>query len=94
MKADTESRSGKTLLVPEWIRACGLWLKSQLDWIPQNWTSSKIKITTRCTVVGWLSAVLFVIHPVQLFLGQVGEFLLLFLPRKLTFLGKLPDTYW
>lgn len=51
------------------------WLKTNLDWIPQNWTKSKIKVTIRCAAVGWVSAVLFVIPPVEASLGQVGELL-------------------
>lgn len=50
---------------------------SVLRWIPANWTSAKLKPVIRCSIVAWLSAVLFVIPSVEAKLGQVRLHLLL-----------------
>ena len=68
------------------VRSCGLWFKSQVGWIPQNWTRSKIETTIRCAIVGWISAVLFVIPSVQIFLGQVSVFFLLSISKYNVFM--------
>jgi hypothetical protein len=46
-------------------------LPKRLQWIPYNWTWSKIKPVIRCAVAAWIATVLFVIPRVQIFLGQV-----------------------
>ncbi len=47
-------------------------LPSNLQWIPANWSWPKVKPVIRCAVAAWLSTVLFVIPPVERFMGQVS----------------------
>jgi len=49
-------------------------LPAQLRWIPRNWTWSKLKPVIRCSIVAWVSAVLFIIPRVELLMGQVRFF--------------------
>jgi len=51
-----------------------LHLPAQLRWIPRNWTWSKLKPVIRCSIVAWVSAVLFIIPRVELLMGQVRFF--------------------
>jgi len=44
---------------------------SFLQWIPQNWTWTKIKPVIRCAIHMWVSALLFIIPSVQRVFGQV-----------------------
>jgi len=48
-----------------------LHLPAQLQWIPRNWTWSNLKPVIRCSIVAWVSAVLFIIPRVELLMGQV-----------------------
>lgn len=66
--ATTPPTSGR-----QWLHKVCLWFSSKLGWVLQNWTWSKIKPAIRCAVVGWLSAVLFIVPSVQLILGQVSN---------------------
>ncbi|KAF9261178.1 hypothetical protein L218DRAFT_981064 [Marasmius fiardii PR-910] len=50
---------------------------ASLQWIPDNWTWSKIKIALRCAVAAWLAMVLFVIPPVELYMGQAAFLILI-----------------
>ncbi|KAF8991841.1 hypothetical protein BDQ17DRAFT_1413587 [Cyathus striatus] len=52
-------------------------LPARLQWIPANWTWSKIKAALRCAVVAWLSGVVFVIPRVEVFLGNACFLLLI-----------------
>ena len=59
---------------PPTLHKFWLWLRNKLECqVLQNWTWSKIKPAIRCTVVRWLSAVLFIVPSVQLILGQVSK---------------------
>lgn len=49
----------------------GLKLPANLQWIPANWTWSKIKPVIRCAVAAWIAAVLFIIPRAEVFMGQV-----------------------
>jgi Putative ER transporter, 6TM, N-terminal len=44
---------------------------SSLQWIPDNFTLSKIKPVIRCSVAAWVSSILFVIPKVEVWIGQV-----------------------
>jgi len=46
-------------------------LPAQLQWIPRNWTWSKLKPVIRCSIVAWVSSVLFIIPRVEFLMGQV-----------------------
>ncbi|PFH45992.1 hypothetical protein AMATHDRAFT_70774 [Amanita thiersii Skay4041] len=56
-------------------------LPAFLQWIPANWSWSKLKPVIRAYAAGWTSAVLFVIPRVQIFIGQVrgGAFFFIYL---------------
>jgi len=68
--ASSEKAAGNT--GPGYSQQIRSFLKSNCNWIPQNWTRSKIKTTFRCAIVGWLSTILFIIPSVQVVLGQVS----------------------
>ncbi|KAF8811417.1 hypothetical protein BYT27DRAFT_7336184 [Phlegmacium glaucopus] len=53
------------------------WIGAHTEWIEKNWNWSKLKPVIRCTVVGWVSVVLFVIPRVEIFLGQASFLILL-----------------
>ncbi|KAF8885154.1 hypothetical protein BD779DRAFT_1611982 [Infundibulicybe gibba] len=42
-----------------------------LRWIASSWTWPNIRITIRCAIAAWVSAVLFIIPAVEQFMGQV-----------------------
>lgn len=42
-----------------------------MQWIPDAWTWSNIKVAIRCALAAWIVAVLFVIPSVETALGQV-----------------------
>ncbi|KAJ7286108.1 hypothetical protein C8J57DRAFT_1431688 [Mycena rebaudengoi] len=48
-----------------------------LQWVPDNATWAKIKPTIRSTVAAWLSAVLFLIPQVEIFMGQASFLILM-----------------
>jgi hypothetical protein len=54
---------------PEQVK--GWDVPASLAWIPKNWTWSNIKPAIRCAVAAWLSAVLFIIPAVEIYMGQV-----------------------
>jgi hypothetical protein len=56
-----------------------------LQWVPDNATWAKIKPTIRSTVAAWLSAVLFLIPQVEIFMGQ-ASFLIL--------MSEFPYCFW
>ena len=68
--SSSERAAGNT--GPGYSQQIRSFLRSNCNWIPQNWTRSKIKTTLRCAIVGWLSTILFVIPSVQVVLGQVS----------------------
>lgn len=47
-------------------------LPQNLEWIPKNWTWTKVKPVIRCAVAAWVSSVLFIIPAVEIYMGQVG----------------------
>jgi hypothetical protein len=51
-----------------WLRT---WIANHTQWIVKNWDWPKLKPVIRCTVVGWVAVVLFVIPRVEGFFGQV-----------------------
>ena len=53
-------------------KAISKWSAANLGWVEQNWTWSKLKPVIRCSVVGWVSVLLFIIPSVNAFLGQVS----------------------
>ncbi|KAL0071092.1 hypothetical protein AAF712_001650 [Marasmius tenuissimus] len=50
---------------------------ASLQWIPDNWKWSNIKVVLRCAVAAWLAVVLFVIPPVELYMGQAAFLILI-----------------
>ncbi|KAF9446717.1 hypothetical protein P691DRAFT_776668 [Macrolepiota fuliginosa MF-IS2] len=48
-----------------------------LEWIPKNWTWSKIKPVIRCAVVAWVSMLLFIIPSVERVMGQASFLILI-----------------
>lgn len=65
-------------------------LPETLQWIPENWTWSKIKPVIRCAVAAWIATVLFVIPRVQIFLGQVRDYITSDINYRLNFRGHRP----
>lgn len=59
----------------------GQWIlkKSPIDlnWIPNNWSWSKIKPVIRCALTAWVSVLFFVIPKLEVMLGQVCLYCLL-----------------
>lgn len=45
-----------------------------LQWIPDNWSWSKIKPVIRCAIVAWISMLFFMIKRLEILLGQVSVF--------------------
>lgn len=54
-----------------------------LNWIPANWSWSKIKPVIRCAVTGWVSVLFFIIPQLEVMLGQV-RILLCYLRESVT----------
>ncbi|KAF4607640.1 hypothetical protein EYR38_001713 [Pleurotus pulmonarius] len=48
-----------------------------LQWIPANWTWSRIKPVIRCAVAAWICTVLFLIPRVEIFMGQASFLILI-----------------
>ena len=44
-----------------------------LQWIPDNWSWSRMKPLIRCAIMAWLSVLFFVIKRLEILLGQVGD---------------------
>jgi hypothetical protein len=60
-------------------------LPASLQWIPANWTWSKIKPVIRCALSAWIAAIFFIIPRVQIFLGNVRSLNLYPTEHYLTF---------
>ncbi|KAG7095039.1 hypothetical protein E1B28_005829 [Marasmius oreades] len=52
-------------------------IPASLQWIPDNWTWSNIKVALRCAVAAWLSMVLFVVPTVEVYVGQASFLILI-----------------
>ncbi|KAF9499221.1 hypothetical protein BDN71DRAFT_1384411 [Pleurotus eryngii] len=50
---------------------------TSLQWIPANWTWSKIKPVIRCAAAAWICTVLFLIPRVEIFMGQASFLILI-----------------
>ncbi|KAF7419671.1 hypothetical protein PC9H_002263 [Pleurotus ostreatus] len=50
---------------------------ASLQWIPANWTWSKIKPVIRCAAAAWICTVLFLIPRVEIFMGQASFLILI-----------------
>ena len=57
-----------------WLRK---WMEAHTEWIRKNLKLSKLKPVIRCSVVGWVSVVVFVIPKEEFFFGQVWGLLTL-----------------
>lgn len=68
-------------------------LPANLQWIPSNCTWTKIKPVIRSAVAAWISAVLFAIPKVELFMGQVRDTLSRTRAGTYFDLGELPYSY-
>ena len=44
-----------------------------LAWVPVNWTWTKVRSAARCTMVVWISALLFIIPTAKHILGRVSN---------------------
>jgi len=71
-----------------------LHLPAQLQWIPRNWTWSNLKPVIRCSIVAWVSAVLFIIPRVELLMGQVCFLVLMCTLSWSISQGKFSNSYW
>ncbi|KAF5346488.1 hypothetical protein D9756_010113 [Leucocoprinus leucothites] len=52
-------------------------LPQSLQWIPRSWTWSNIKPVIRCSIVAWVSTVLFIIPKVEILMGQASFLILI-----------------
>ncbi|KAF8956639.1 hypothetical protein BDZ97DRAFT_1763642 [Flammula alnicola] len=60
-----------------WLAPILIFLDKHLGWIPQNFVWSKVKPAIRCALVTWVSAVLFIIPPVEIKMGQASFLILI-----------------
>ncbi|KAL0581273.1 hypothetical protein V5O48_000756 [Marasmius crinis-equi] len=50
---------------------------ASLQWIPNNWKWSNIKVALRCAVAAWLALLLFVIPTIEVYMGQAAFLILI-----------------
>ncbi|KAJ7581095.1 hypothetical protein C8J56DRAFT_256925 [Mycena floridula] len=71
------SEKVEVILIPPVRTKDPFQLPSQLQWILTNWTWSKLKPAIRCAIAAWISAVLFLIPKVEIFMGQASFLILI-----------------